>query len=146
MKRVSQVYQSVSGLKLTALRQAWSIEFGATPPPFRSRELLLHAFIQRLEIAHGRDLKPWAKKRLTDLDRQFAANPDHQVAPRTLPSIGSALVRDWNGARHVVLVTNDGFQYGDHTYASLTQVAKAITGQHRSGPLFFDLDRSGVRS
>jgi CheY-like chemotaxis protein len=42
----------------------------------------------------------------------------------------------------VVLVTPEGFQYLERTYGSLTQVARAITGQHRSGPHFFDLPKS----
>ncbi|MGE0830427.1 MAG: DUF2924 domain-containing protein, partial [Hyphomonadaceae bacterium] len=60
-------------------------------------------------------------------------------APRLNPAVGSALVRDWNGARHIVLVTLDGFQYLDRTYRSLSQVAKEISGQHQSGPKFFGL-------
>ncbi|MCR6643803.1 MAG: DUF2924 domain-containing protein [Terricaulis sp.] len=139
-------YQRLAALKLNALRQAWATEFIEIAPPFASRELLMHAFIHKLEVAHDRDLKPWAKKRLTELTRQFTEDPNRAIAPRAPPSIGSALVREWNGVRHVVLVTADGFQYGERAFASLTQVAKAITGQHRSGPLFFDLHRLDRRS
>ncbi len=60
-------------------------------------------------------------------------------SPRLALSVGSALVRDWNGVRHVVLVTNEGYQYLERTYSSLTQAAKAITGIHQSGPRFFGL-------
>ncbi len=146
MSAPSTDYERLANLQLNALRQAWAQEFGDAAPPFGSRELLLHAYMHRLEITQGRDLRPWAKKRLTELARQFADNPNHAVAPRALPSVGSALVREWNGKRHVVLVTSDGFQYGEQSFASLTQVAKAITGQHRSGPLFFDLHRLDRRS
>ncbi|MBS0385007.1 MAG: DUF2924 domain-containing protein, partial [Proteobacteria bacterium] len=77
------------------------------------------------------------KRRLTEMAEKFAADAHFDPAPRTTPSPGAALVREWNGVRHVVLVTNGGFQYLDRTYASLTQVARKITGTHQSGPAFF---------
>jgi hypothetical protein len=126
-------------LKLEELRQAWRKRFGDRPPLFRSRDLLLRAFVHRLEIAEHGDCKPPLKKRLTDLIERFAVDPDFDPEPRIAPSVGSALVRDWNGVRHIVLVTNNGFQYLDRTYSSLTQVAKAISGTHQSGPRFFGL-------
>jgi hypothetical protein len=73
------------------------------------------------------------------LAQRYTDDPEFDPKPRLAPTPGSALVRDWNGVRHVVLVTNDGFQYLERTYSSLTQVAKTITGAHHSGPRFFGL-------
>lgn len=131
---------ALSRLKLVRLRQSWRKRFNCEPPPFASAELLVRAYVYRLEVGLTGDLKAHAKKRLTELAQKFAADPDFDPAPRMIPSVGSALVRDWNGVRHVVLVTSGGFQYLERTYASLTQVAKAITGTHQSGPRFFDLN------
>jgi hypothetical protein len=131
--------EALSALKLSELRQAWRNRFNVEAPRLRSRDLLLRAFVYRLESETFGDLKPQLKKRLTELADRFADDPSHDPAPRIAPSIGSALVRDWNGVRHLVLVTPEGFQYRDKTYRSLTQVAKAISGQHRSGPSFFGL-------
>lgn len=131
-------------LKLAELRNAWRNRFASNPPQFRSRDLLLRAFVYRLESATFGDLSPRLKKRLTDLTVQFEANPDFDPAPRQAPPVGSALVRDWNGVRHLVLVTPNGFQYLDKTYASLSQVAKTITGAHWSGPRFFGLIGEGL--
>jgi hypothetical protein len=48
------------------------------------------------------------------------------------------LMREWNGKVHIVSRCNNGrFRYGNQTFASLTRVAKEITGGHRSGPAFF---------
>ncbi len=85
------------------------------------------------------DVRPAVKRRLSALAAKFAADPAFDPAPRPAASIGSALVREWNGVRHVVLVTPEGFQYGEITYPSLTQVAKAISGTHQSGPRFFGI-------
>jgi hypothetical protein len=141
----SEDWRALEPLQLRELRLAWTNRFNTPAPPFGSRELLLRAFINKLEIAADRDLQPWAKRRIGEIERRLAQDPDYAPAPRGVPSVGSALVREWNGARHVVLVTNGGFQYGDKTYSSLTQVAKAITGKHRSGPQFFDLTRQDHR-
>lgn len=130
---------ALRALRLDELRQAWRAHLGDRPPLFRSRDLLLRALVHRLEIDKHGDCKPPLKKRLSDLGERFAADPNFDPEPRIAPSVGSALVRDWNGVRHVVLVTNDGFQYLDRTYSSLTQVAKAISGTHQSGPRFFGL-------
>ena len=136
-------FSGTETLKLTELRQKWRTQFACAPPPFRSRDLLLRAYIHRLEIATFGDLSSRLKKRLTELAQQFEAAPNFDPAPRHAPPAGSALVRDWNGVKHIVLVTSGGFQYLDKTYASLSQVAKAITGAHWSGPRFFGLIGDG---
>jgi hypothetical protein len=40
-----------------------------------------------------------------------------------------------------VVVTEEGFEYADKTFPSLTKIAHAITGAHWSGPRFFGLIR-----
>ncbi|MDZ4775421.1 MAG: DUF2924 domain-containing protein [Alphaproteobacteria bacterium] len=124
-------------LNLALLRADWLKRFGDQPPAFRSRDLLLRALHYRLQAAQQGDLRPSLKRRLSALAAKFSADPSYDPAPRISARVGSALVRDWNGVRHVVLVTTDGFQYGDATYTSLTQVAKVISGTHQSGPRFF---------
>lgn len=131
--------EAITSLNLPTLRQVWRNRFKCELPAFRSRDLLARAFLYRLEAMRSGDLKPALKKRMTELAARFAADSTFDPAPRVTPTPGSALVREWNSVRHVVLVTADGFQYLDKSYASLTQVAKAISGIHQSGPRFFGL-------
>ncbi len=49
-------------------------------------------------------------------------------------------MREWNGRTYTVTVIEDGFEYGEKTYRSLTKVARVITGAHWSGPRFFGLN------
>jgi hypothetical protein len=42
---------------------------------------------------------------------------------------------------HRVLVLDEGYEYDDRRFSSLTQVATAITGTHWSGPDFFGLKK-----
>ncbi len=59
---------------------------------------------------------------------------------------GSHLIREWRGEVHRVTVLDDGFDYRGTRYASLSQIARAITGARWSGPLFFGLRNTGSRA
>ena len=65
----------------------------------------------------------------------------HTVSPRRHLKPGTVLVRDYQGERHTVTVTPDGFDWQGTTYASLSAIARAITGMAWSGPRFFALAR-----
>ena len=56
---------------------------------------------------------------------------------------GTLLVREWAGAQQRVMVLGDGFAWNGATYASLSSVARAITGTRWSGPRFFGIDKAG---
>jgi hypothetical protein len=43
---------------------------------------------------------------------------------------------------HQVLVLEEGFEHEGRHYRSLSQIARAITGAHWSGPRFFGLKAS----
>lgn len=73
-----------------------------------------------------------------------ARSSGHVVAPdrrrpakRTKP--GTRLLRTWQGTTHEVLVGQGEVTYRGRSYRSLSQVARLITGQRWSGPLFFGL-------
>ena len=53
--------------------------------------------------------------------------------------LGTELFREYQGMRHAVIVMEDGFAWQGKTYASLTTIAKAITGTQWNGPRFFGL-------
>jgi hypothetical protein len=58
-----------------------------------------------------------------------------------LPGPGGVLTRFFKGQRLEVTVLARGFAYAGTVYRSLSAVAKAITGAHCSGFLFFRLGR-----
>jgi len=61
-----------------------------------------------------------------------------------MPSVrmkgGMKLLREWNGVTYEVTVLDNGFEYRDERYRSLSAVARKITGARWSGPRFFGLD------
>ncbi len=50
---------------------------------------------------------------------------------------GSRFLREWNGVTHVVERTEVGYLWNGKVHASLSGIARAITGAHWSGPRFF---------
>ena len=63
-----------------------------------------------------------------------------------LPPTGSVLTRKYKGGVVQVKVLEDGFEHAGEVYASLSAVAKAITGSHCNGFLFFRLGGLGGAS
>ena len=52
---------------------------------------------------------------------------------------GTVLVREHQDVRHEVMVVQGGFEWQGQTYASLSTIARAITGTVWNGPRFFGL-------
>lgn len=65
---------------------------------------------------------------------------DPRRDPR-LPPPGNWVERQYKGEIIRVLVLADGFEYEGQRYRSLSAVAKAVTGTHTNGFLFFRLGR-----
>ncbi len=128
---------ALAALSLNQLRDAWRVRFKRSAPAYQSRALLLRAFIYQLEARREGAMPGATRRRLAELADRFAADPRYvHAAPQALQP-GTVLIRDWNGKRYGVTVTEAGFLFDGVTYASLSKVAQAITGVKRSGPLFF---------
>jgi hypothetical protein len=139
---------ALAGLGLDGLRGEWRKLHRAVPPARLSRDLLLRSIAHRLQEDALGGLSPAAERRLASLARSLAAGGDPVAAPAAVRlKPGTALVREWHGRTHTVLVLADGgFEHEGARYASLTRLARAITGARWSGPRFFGLLRGGERS
>jgi len=62
-----------------------------------------------------------------------------------IPMPGTVLMREYKGETVQVTVLPTGFDYEGEVYPSLSAAAKAITGSHTSGFLFFRLNGKGGR-
>ena len=70
----------------------------------------------------------------------FELRPASRARDPRIPPSGTVLVRHFGDRDYRVTVTDKGFMLGKHRYRSLSRVAKAITGKHWNGFLFFGLD------
>jgi hypothetical protein len=121
-------------LALDALRRHWRVIFGRTPPADLSKDLLGRMIAYRLQERAFGGLDRESLRFLDSLARH-GGSPRRQLKP------GTVLVRDYQGQRHTVTVTPDGFDWQGTTYPSLSAIARAITGTAWSGPRFFALAR-----
>ena len=77
------------------------------------------------------------------------AGPTRSAPPRPdprLPPVGTILRRRYKGMLLQVQVQAEGLVFDGHRYPSLSAVAKAITGSHCNGFLFFRLIPKGAAS
>jgi len=90
------------------------------------------------EQAYG-GLKPSTAKRLRASAERLEVNPSAVLVD--LPGIrpGTRLLREWRGKMHTITAADNGFEYRGKRFASLSQIARVITGTRWSGPLFFGL-------
>jgi len=120
------------------LAAEFQILYGAPPPLYIHRGMLLRAVAYQLQVrAHGgadRALARRLKRLAAELNRAGSILPERRAIKP-----GTRLLRDWQGETHTVSVTEDGFRYRDQHFASLTAVARQITGTAWSGPAFFGL-------
>jgi hypothetical protein len=131
-------------LDLGGLRAAWVRRYGNEPPIKRSRDILMRLLTWRMQEDLYGGLETKVLQTLHRLGQAFERDPDYSPAPALGLKPGLELARDWNGKRHIVRVTEDGFSYDGRPFGSLSEVARAITGTRWSGPVFFGL--KGKRS
>ena len=144
------VLQQVAALRkmpLKALRQRWKALFGTEPPAY-SAEHIVRRLAYRLQELHYGGLADAAQRRLAKEAEGLASavGKGPKRAPRRGAGLaqGTRLVREYHGQRHEVTVCHDGtFEYGGRQFRTLSAVAKAISGQHCSGPRFFGLPTAG---
>lgn len=163
---LAQEIANLPSLDVTQLRRSYASAFGE-PTNSRHKTWLIKRVAWRLQALAEGDLSERARQRARELandaDLRLSApklKANHNTAEdapssqevqiaapapanQRLPSPGSILTRLYKGQQLQVTVLNDGFAYGGKVYGSLSAVAKAITGSHCNGFLFFRLPSAG---
>ncbi len=133
-------------LDTAELRARWEQAFNRPPPKRASRDLLLRALAYRIQEQTEGGLSKSARRRLAKLAGRNGENREPISPPNLGLKSGSRLIREWHGITHSVTVLDDGFDWHGNRYASLSQIARAITGARWSGPRFFGLRKTGSRA
>jgi hypothetical protein len=140
-------------LTIGQLRQRFAELFGE-PTNASNRTWLVKRIAWRLQALAEGDLSQRARQRAAELarDADLRLNPPPSKTTTTttpepisipapidhrLPPPGTILARPYKGQLVQVQVLTNGFAYAGRVYPSLSAVAKAITGSHCNGFLFF---------
>ena len=129
---------SVPALGPERLKERWRILYGTEPPPRISEDLLRRAIAYRLQERAFGGLKPSTRRLLQRITEDARPRSSSTTATRKL-SAGAVLIREWQGTSHQVTVLEDGVLFRGKRHRSLSEVARKITGNRWSGPLFFGL-------
>jgi hypothetical protein len=128
---VTRELARLPGLSSPELRKAWTRLTGR-PCPAVSPKML------RLALAW--ELQAQAQGGLFRRTRQVLAQIANARTRTAEVRAGMRLVREWNGAVHVVTICEDKvISWNGRSWRSLSEVARAITGTRWSGPAFFGL-------
>jgi hypothetical protein len=138
---VESAIPALNRLKIAELRQRWQAWLGEPPPRCQSGRVLRMLLAWRLQEQRFGGFSVAAQRLLRDLTKPTASRPA-KTAAATLKR-GTLLTREWKGVMHRVQVLDRGFAHDGVVFASLSEVARAITGTRWSGPRFFALSRRG---
>lgn len=152
---------ALRALGVPALREKYIEVFGE-PTNSRNRDWLFRSVAWQLQANLEGGLSERAKRRAAELARESDVRPRSRqlltpgqplsTAPRIVqvgpvrdakaPLPGAVLVREYRGRQIVVRVLEDGFEWNGALFTSLSAVAKAVTGAHWNGHLFFGLRKA----
>lgn len=136
---------ALPGLSTGQLRAEWQRLHGHPPPARLSPDLLRRGIGHKLQETALGGLPPAIRRKLVSIAGDQAASAE-LVPPslrRSRLRPGATLIREWRGQIHTVLVQEGGYEHRGRVYTSLSEIARAITGAHWSGPRFFGLQRAG---
>ena len=122
------------------------------PPRSKHKAFLWKRIAWKLEEARTGGLSTRAKARLEELMAEIKIDFENRsrtvsgaltkTAARHRLSPGTTLIRQWRGQQISVRVLETGqLDWNGALYGSLTAVAKAVTGSHWNGRLFFGLTK-----
>jgi hypothetical protein len=130
MPSLAEKLAALETLSPAQLHAEWMALYQAEPPRLASKLL-------RQGIAYRLQQKALGKR---------ASAPRLEVgrkASRSAPLAGSQFIRSWNGRTITVTAVTGGFEWEGQTFASLSAIARKVTGAHWSGPRFFGVSARG---
>lgn len=124
----------IRSLDKIKLKIRWEAMFGKPAPKALTKDLLARMIAYRIqEQAFG------GLDRATQKLLESYAHEGKAAHLQRHMKTGTVLIREYQGIRHTVTVSDGGFIYCEKKYPSLTKIAREITGTAWNGPRFFGL-------
>jgi len=151
---VAKELAALEGMRVAEMRARYAQVFGEETH-VGNKAWLIKRIVWRLQALAEGDLPERARRRAAELaqDADLRLSPPRQKRTALasvqkngkasalinghLPLPGTILTRWYKGQTLKVQVLRHGFEYAGQVHKSLSAVAKAITGSHTSGYLFF---------
>ena len=148
MKSIVKQIEEMRAMNVPELVTKYKKVFGKAPR-VKNKEWLWKRIAWKIQEQKHGGLTVVAQRRLEALiaeidlpieENQRAVTGKLRV-PRTPgdPAAGTTLVRMWKGQEIRVKVLEEGYEWNDVVHRSLSAVAKAVTGSHWNGRLFFGI-------
>ena len=129
---------ALEAMKAVEKRAAWRETFRTPAPPALGSGLLARAIAYRWqEKMEGGSLSREELRQLASLAGKDAKLRSGAIVAPIKPD--TWLSRCWHGEVHEVVVLGKGYDYRGEHFASLSSIARRITGANWSGPRFFGL-------
>lgn len=127
--------EGVRSMPVDEIRELWRKTFKSPLPSALGKDMLGRMISYHIQEKALGGLSRASLRLLHDIGRGKSAP---ETARRRLKP-GTVLVREYQGERHSVVVAADGFIWRDETFASLSTIARLVTGTNWNGPKFFGL-------
>jgi hypothetical protein len=141
------------------LREKW-LELYGEPSRSRNKDYLWRRLAWRIQELQYGGLSDRARARIEELapDGFIRARPPTQAIPARptanvarirdarRPTPGTIITRQWHDRELRLLILEDAFEFDGVQYGSLSEAARAATGQRWSGPLFWGLKKRSRKS
>ena len=144
MTEIEREIGALADLPRADLVKRWQGLYRASPPKGISRRMMFRAIAYEMQAKKYGGLKPAVGRQLQRIATGLASGDRVTITVASKLKSGARLVREWNGATHVVEVVDDGFIWNGERHSSLSAIARIITGARWSGPRFFGLMSSGA--
>ncbi len=155
---IARKIEELNDLTVNQLQKKWE-ETWNEPCRSRNKDFLRKRIAWRIQALASGGLSQRALERARELadETLLRVRPPRQVpgpspesetetsafvptsSEPSRPMPGAILTREYRGRKLVVSVLEDGFEFEGAVYKSLSAVAKAATGAHWNGWLFFGL-------
>ena len=144
-KSIPQEIAALRAMAVPELVERYEDVFGR-PPRVKHRDWLWRRIAWKIQEQRFGGLSQVAKRRLDELIAEF----ELPLGQRTVngkvarprpgdPPLGTTLTRVWKGQNVRTTAVDGGWEHDGVVHRSLSAVAKAVTGSHWNGRLFFGL-------